>query len=136
MVTSVAKGWVRQDGDPRPMLARYQSVCEELARLGGSPIVPANEVNIQSMQSAIIELTRRKMTAGWDEALARASGEFADTVQRYRERYNQIIESQRRLPRTDPVYQLLGLIGPEVLKPPMAPQDVAERPDRPPSPLR
>ena len=30
MVTSVAKGWTRQDNDPRPLLARYQDASEQL----------------------------------------------------------------------------------------------------------
>jgi hypothetical protein len=126
MVTSVAKGWVRQDGDPRPLLVRYQDVCEELSRLGGSPIVPASEISIQEMQSAIRGLTRRKATQGWDEALARASGEFSAVVDNYRKLYNEVFESQRRLPSTDPVYLLLGLITPEVLKKPKSPQDMLD----------
>jgi hypothetical protein len=122
MPTNVARGWLRQDGDPRPLAARYQDVCEELSRLGGSPVVPASEISIQEMQSAIRELTRRKATADWDPVLARASGELSETVSTYRKRYNETVESQRRVNPHDPIYELLGLITPEVLKRPTDPQ--------------
>jgi hypothetical protein len=56
MVAPVARAWVRQDGDPRPLQARWQDVSSQLAKLGGSPIVPASEIGIQEMQVNIRRL--------------------------------------------------------------------------------
>jgi hypothetical protein len=97
MVTSVTRGWSRQDLDSRPLQARFQDVIEELAKLGGSPVVPASEVGIQEMRATIRWIEREKATSEWDEELARARREFSATISRYRRLFDEIAEGQKVL---------------------------------------
>jgi hypothetical protein len=126
MVTSVTRGWI-QEGEG-PLLQRWQQAGERLTRLGGQVIAPCSEIAVIEMNETIRRIEREK-TPIWDEALARASGEFSTTVERYQTLYKEIVENQKTLgrKRDDPTYQLLGLVRTELLTSPEHPQDMLNR---------
>jgi hypothetical protein len=110
MVSNIARGYVRLDNDPRPLLARYQDVTEQLARLGGSPIVPANEVNLLTMRENVRELERRQAAAAVpDEHVLAAKIEFTAAVHAYHLLHKDVFETWRtiRAFHADPVYRLV-----------------------------
>jgi hypothetical protein len=112
MPTSVAKGWVRLDNDPRPLLARYEDVSEQLSRLGGSPIVPVSEPNLLAMRETVRDLERQRAVAAApviDEHVRAARGEFTDAVHAYHLLHKDVAEAQRtvRAFHHDPVYRLV-----------------------------
>jgi hypothetical protein len=127
MVAPVARAWIRQDGDPRPLQARWEDVSAQLAQLGGSPVVPASEIGIQEMQSSIRHLERERRAAAEpvrNEMLISARREFSGAVDRYRMAHTYIVESQQKLQRlaADPIYALLFDMG-AVLQAPIGPRD-------------
>jgi hypothetical protein len=131
MPTSVAKGWVRQDGDPRPLLARYQDVSEQLSRLGGSPIVPANEPNLLTMRENVRELERRRMAAAAavDEHILAAKIEFTAAVHAYHLLHKDVAETHRtiRAFHNDPVYRLVFPDLRGLLPEPLPTQDLLDK---------
>jgi hypothetical protein len=127
MVAPVARAWIRQDGDPRPLQARWEDVSAQLSKLGGSPVVPASEIGIQEMRASIRQLEGERRAAAEpvrNEMLISAGKEFSGAVDRYRMAYVDTIERQEKLRRSasDPIYALLFNMH-EVLRPPVSTQD-------------
>jgi hypothetical protein len=129
MVAPVARAWIRQDGDPRPLQARWEDASAQLAKLGGSPVVPASEIGIQEMQASIrrIEGERRAAAEPFDERRRAARAAFRDACWNFRHVHTATAECQQRLRRyaNDPIYRLLFDM-PEVLREPTPPQSLLD----------
>jgi hypothetical protein len=129
MVTTIGRTWVRQDTDPRPLLARWQDVSDELAKLGGQVIAPASEIAIQDMQATIRQIERERAAAEVpDERLVAASRAFRDSCHSYRHVHTAITESQQKLRHfaDDPICRLLFDMT-AALQPPVPTQDLLDR---------